>query len=155
MRAQNVDSARAIRRLFGVSRLSRMQKHKAVFGADRAKMSEMRRETFAQNFATRAKILLLRTPDCDFMTWDEPQTIACQVCGSTMFVHRFRGRAPMFYCGNENCLTRSAHPVNKILSDMRERAQLRRERKEQLAAKAAEEAATKPVKKKPARKKST
>ena len=96
-----------------------------------------------------------RTPDCDFMTWDEPQTIACQVCGSTMFVHRFRGRAPMFYCGNENCLTRSAHPVNKILSDMRERAQLRREQKEQLAAKATEEAAAKPVKKKSVRKKST
>ena len=90
-----------------------------------------------------------RTPDCDFMTWDEPQSINCQVCGSTMFVHKFRGRAPMFYCGNENCSTRANHPVNKILSDMRARAELRRERKEQLAAKVAEKSAsTKPAGKK-------
>lgn len=86
-----------------------------------------------------------RTGECDFMTWDEPQAINCQSCGSTMFVHRFRGRAPMFYCGNENCSTRTNHPVNKILADMRARAELRRERKEKLAAKTAQKAATKPV----------
>ena len=88
-----------------------------------------------------------RSPECDFMTWDEPQSIKCQLCGATMFVHRFRGRAPMFYCGNENCSSRKDHPVNKILSDTRERARLRREHKEQLAAKAAEKSAVKPVKK--------
>ncbi len=86
-----------------------------------------------------------RSPECDFMTWDEPQSIKCQFCGATMFVHRFRGRAPMFYCGNENCSTRKDHPVNKILSDTRERARLRREHKEQLAAKAVEKASVKPV----------
>ena len=86
-----------------------------------------------------------RSPECDFVTWDEPQSINCQTCGATMFVHRFRGRAPMFYCGNENCLTRKDHPVNKILSDMRERARIRREHKEQLAAKAAEKSAVKPA----------
>ncbi len=97
-----------------------------------------------------------RTPDCDFMTWDEPQAIKCQTCGSTMFVHKFRGRAPMFYCGNENCSTRANHPVNKILADMRARAELRRERKEQLAAKTAEKSAEKSAatSTKPARKKS-
>ncbi|MBR1646955.1 MAG: topoisomerase DNA-binding C4 zinc finger domain-containing protein [Selenomonadaceae bacterium] len=89
-----------------------------------------------------------RTPDCDFSTWDEPQAINCQYCGATMFVHRFRGRAPMFYCGNENCSTRKNHPVNKILADMRARAELRRERKEQLAVKAAEKSVAKPARKK-------
>lgn len=72
---------------------------------------------------------------CDFMTWDEPQATTCKVCGATMFVHRFRGRAPMFYCGNENCQTRTNHPMNKILSDIKRRAEIRRERKEKLAAK--------------------
>ena len=66
---------------------------------------------------------------CDFMTWDEPQTITCKACGSTMFVHRFRGRAPMLYCGNENCSTRENHPVNKILADIKRRADARRARK--------------------------
>lgn len=86
-----------------------------------------------------------RSPECDFMTWDEPQAINCQACGSTMFAHKFRGRAPMFYCGNENCSTRKDHPVNKILSDMRERAKRRREHKEQLAAKVAEKSEVEPA----------
>ena len=69
------------------------------------------------------------TPNCDFMTWDEPQSITCNVCGSTMFVHRFKDRASMLYCGNENCSTRKNHPVNKILADIKHRADVRRERK--------------------------
>jgi DNA topoisomerase IA len=87
-------------------------------------------------------------PQCDFSTWDEPQAITCKVCGSTMFVHKLKDRAPMFYCGNENCQTRSAHPVNKILADIKRRAELR---KEKLAAKESEK--TKTPAKKSARKK--
>ena len=79
-------------------------------------------------------------PTCDFSTWDEPQTLTCKVCGSTMFAHKFKERAPMFYCGNENCATRENHPVNKILEDVKHRAELRKARKEKLAAKAAEKA---------------
>ncbi len=66
---------------------------------------------------------------CDFVTWDEPQTITCKSCGSTMFVHRFKGRAPMLYCGNENCQTRENHPMNKILAESKRRAELRKARK--------------------------
>lgn len=66
---------------------------------------------------------------CDFATWDEPQTITCKSCGSTMFVHRFKGRAPMLYCGNENCSTRENHPMNKILAESKRRAELRKARK--------------------------
>ena len=66
---------------------------------------------------------------CDFMTWDEPQTINCKVCGATMFAHKFRDRVPMFYCGNENCSTRENHPMNKILADIKRRAEVRKNRK--------------------------
>ena len=75
------------------------------------------------------------SPACDFMTWDEPQTITCKTCGSTMFVHRFKDRASMLYCGNENCPTRENHPVNKILADVKRRADARRERKARTAKK--------------------
>ena len=66
---------------------------------------------------------------CDFITWDEPQSMTCKTCGATMFIHRFRGRAPMLYCGNENCPTRENHPVNKILADIKRRADARKRRK--------------------------
>ena len=67
---------------------------------------------------------------CDFITWDEPQSIACKDCGSTMFVHRFKGKAAMLYCGNENCPSRVDHPMNKILAEVKRRAELRKERKQ-------------------------
>ena len=66
---------------------------------------------------------------CDFMTWDEPQNITCKVCGATMFVHKFKEGRTMLYCGNENCATRSNHPVNKILAEIKRRAEARKERK--------------------------
>ena len=66
---------------------------------------------------------------CDFVTWDEPQTITCKVCGSTMFAHKFRDRAPMYYCGNESCSTRENHPMNKILAEIKRRAEARKNRK--------------------------
>lgn len=62
-------------------------------------------------------------PHCDFQTWDEPQNTPCKVCGATMFTRRFKNRAPMFYCGNENCPTRKDHPINKILADAKKRAE--------------------------------
>ena len=58
---------------------------------------------------------------CDFSTWDEPQATPCKVCGSTMLMHRFKDRAAMIYCGNENCSTRANHPINKILEDAAQR----------------------------------
>ncbi len=69
---------------------------------------------------------------CDFKTWDEPQAMTCKICGSTIFAHKFKERAPMFYCGNENCSTRENHPMNKILAEIKKRADVR---KEKLAAK--------------------
>lgn len=71
---------------------------------------------------------------CDFMTWDEPQAITCKVCGATMFAHKFRDRVPMYYCGNEACSTRANHPMNKILAEIKKRADARRERKAKAAA---------------------
>ena len=70
---------------------------------------------------------------CDFKTWDEPQAMTCKECGSTMFVHKFKDRAPMFYCGNDNCPTRANHPMNKILADIKRRAEARKERRERKA----------------------
>lgn len=70
-----------------------------------------------------------RCESCDFITWDEPQNITCKVCGTTMFAHKFKGRSPMFYCGNENCSTRENHPVNKILEGIQRRAEARKKRK--------------------------
>ena len=65
-------------------------------------------------------------PACDFHTWDEPQPVPCKVCGATMFVHKFKNRASMFYCGNENCPTRKDHPINKILADSKKRSESRK-----------------------------
>ena len=67
---------------------------------------------------------------CDFGTWDEPQDKPCKICGSTMFAHRFKDRAPMFYCGNENCETRQGHPMNKILADTKKRYEEKKLRRE-------------------------
>ena len=93
-------------------------------------------------------------PQCDFSTWDEPQSLTCKICGATMFAHKFKERAPMFYCGNENCSSRENHPVNKILEEAKRRSELRKARKEKLAAKAAEKAPAKKSARKKAAKKS-
>ena len=65
-------------------------------------------------------------PACDFQTWDEPQTVPCKVCGASMFVHKFKNRASMFYCGNENCPTRKDHPIDKIISESKKRSASRK-----------------------------
>ena len=67
---------------------------------------------------------------CDFRTWDDPLENPCRECGSTMFAHKFRGRAPMVYCGNENCSTRQGHPINKILDEAQRRYEARKNLKE-------------------------
>jgi len=67
---------------------------------------------------------------CDFKTWDEPQEKVCRDCGSTMFLHRFKDRAPMLYCGNEHCKTRQNHPMNKILEEAQKRYEERKLRRE-------------------------
>lgn len=67
---------------------------------------------------------------CDFRTWDDPMENPCKQCGSTMFAHRFRGRSPMVYCGNENCNSRQGHPINKILADARRRYEARKKLKD-------------------------
>ena len=69
-------------------------------------------------------------PECDFSTWDEPQSKPCELCGKTLFLHRFKDRAPMMYCGNGACSSRQGHPINKIL----ENQQQKRKAKEQKAA---------------------
>ena len=65
-------------------------------------------------------------PTCDFSSWDEPQEKPCRVCGGTMFLHKFKDRVPMFYCGNENCETRKNHPMNKILAESQKRYEARK-----------------------------
>ena len=75
-------------------------------------------------------------PQCDFSTWDEPQNKTCDICGKTLFLHRFKDRAPMMYCGNETCSSRKDHPINKIL----ENQQIKREAKERKAAEKAKAA---------------
>ena len=69
-------------------------------------------------------------PECEFSTWDEPQSKPCEICGKTLFLHRFKDRAPMMYCGNEACSSRQGHPINKILKNQ----QQKRKAKEQKAA---------------------
>ena len=72
--------------------------------------------------------IFYRCEACDFMTWDEPQAMTCKTCGATMFAHKFKGGASMFYCGNENCSTRANHPINKILAETKRRAEVRRKK---------------------------
>ena len=66
---------------------------------------------------------------CDFNTWDEPLETVCKFCGSTRFLHRFKDRAPMPYCGNANCESRKDHPMNKIIEDAQKRYEARKLRK--------------------------
>ena len=40
-------------------------------------------------------------PTCDFMTWDEPLTQKCPICGAPLFKRSGRGRGT--YCSNPNC----------------------------------------------------
>ena len=66
-------------------------------------------------------------PDCDFVTWDVPETTPCPTCGSLVLRHYFKNGRTLRYCVNDNCKTRVDHPINKEL----ERARARAEKKAQ------------------------
>ena len=68
-------------------------------------------------------------PNCDFSTWDEPQSRTCEFCNSTILMHRFKDRAPMLYCSNDNCTSRKEHPINKILDHLREKSEAAKRRR--------------------------
>ena len=89
----------------------------------------------AKRTVSRGKIFYgcEKFPTCDFSTWDEPQDKPCKICGATMFIHRFRDRAPIFYCGNENCSSRENHPINKIIAESRKRSETMKNRKKKKA----------------------
>ena len=62
-------------------------------------------------------------PDCDFVTWDVPETEPCKTCGSLVLRHYFKNGRTLRYCVNENCKTRVDHPINKELERLRARAE--------------------------------
>ena len=74
-------------------------------------------------------------PDCDFSTWDEPQNKTCEICGSALFLHRFKDRAPMLYCGNKDCSSRQNHPINKIIERQLSKQEEKKQKKSQKTAK--------------------
>ena len=68
-------------------------------------------------------------PDCSFGTWDVPQEKHCSTCGAVMLLHQFKDRQSMMYCSNEDCPSRSEHPINKILEKARRQSEERRQRR--------------------------
>ena len=74
-------------------------------------------------------------PDCNFSTWDEPQNMTCDKCGSTLLIHRFKDRAPMIYCSNDDCVLRKDHPINKILENLRQKSEVSKQRRAKRASK--------------------
>ena len=60
-------------------------------------------------------------PECDFVTWDVPQTEPCPKCGSLQLKHFYRNGRAMLYCNNDACETRINHPINKELAKQREK----------------------------------
>ena len=82
-----------------------------------------------RNFGKRVFYGCENFPTCDFRTWDEPQEQLCRHCGATRFLHKFKDRAPMVYCGNENCPSRENHPMNKILAEAKKRYEARQLKK--------------------------
>ena len=82
-----------------------------------------------RNFGKRIFYGCENFPTCDFRTWDEPQEKICRHCGGTMFLHKFKDRAPMIYCGNENCTSRENHPMNKIIAEAKKRYEARQNKK--------------------------
>ena len=81
------------------------------------------RQSVGKNFSYRCL-------NCDFKTWDEPQDKVCEICGSVMFLHKFKNRPGMFYCGNEKCSSRENHPINKIIADAKKRSETRKLKKQ-------------------------
>ncbi|MBR1886542.1 MAG: type I DNA topoisomerase [Schwartzia sp.] len=61
-------------------------------------------------------------PECDFVTWDTPETEPCKTCGSLVLRHHFKNGRMLRYCVNDDCKTRVDHPINKELERLRARA---------------------------------
>lgn len=79
-------------------------------------------------------------PDCDYTTWDQPQKETCPKCGAFLLKHHYKNGRALLYCSNDACETRINHPINKELEKMRQRAEAKKARKEELAAQDAGEA---------------
>ena len=62
-------------------------------------------------------------PDCDFVTWDQPQAEPCKTCGALVLKHHFKNGRALTYCYNDACETRVDHPINKELERLRRREQ--------------------------------
>lgn len=58
-------------------------------------------------------------PECDFVTWDVPQSEPCPKCGSLQLKHFYRNGRGLLYCNNEACETRVDHPINKEIEKQR------------------------------------
>ncbi len=82
-------------------------------------------------------------PQCDYVTWDQPQKETCEKCGSFLLKHHYKNGRALLYCSNDACETRIDHPINKELEKIREKAQAKAEAKakEAAAAEAGETAA--------------
>ncbi len=78
-------------------------------------------------------------PECDYTTWDQPQKETCPQCGAFMLKHHYKNGRALLYCSNDACETRIDHPINKELDKMRQRAEAKKARDAEKAAKVAKE----------------
>lgn len=62
-------------------------------------------------------------PECDFVTWDQPQPAPCAKCGGLVMKHHFKNGRALIYCSNDACETRVDHPINKELERLRKQAE--------------------------------
>ena len=62
-------------------------------------------------------------PNCDYTTWDRPQTETCKSCGSFLLKHSYRNGRAITYCSNDACETRKDHPINAELEKAKKRAE--------------------------------
>ena len=60
-------------------------------------------------------------PECDYVTWDVPQTQNCEKCGSFILRHNMSSGRFLNYCSNESCETRIDHPINKIIDKQKKK----------------------------------
>ena len=78
-------------------------------------------------------------PECDYTTCDQPQKETCPQCGAFMLKHHYKNGRALLYCSNDACETRIDHPINKELDKMRQRAEAKKARDAEKAAKVAKE----------------
>ena len=67
-----------------------------------------------------------RYPECDYVTWDQPLTDKCPECGGPMFRHRYKNGRMLPYCGNDACLSRVDHPINKEIEKSKARLEAKK-----------------------------